>query len=414
MNKKYNGPNHCTTCDDIKAQIDPFIACLETAGYAANTICTKRAALRRFLVWKQRLKSRLGETDESEVAEFMATSSQLAPRRRGLASTALLLFLKHLRQQKVITTRIPEAPPTVSTMMEKRYAEFLRDEKGLAEWTVRVYLPLVPKLFDYLGKQHGTNSIRRLDASKLRAFLLKEAQGKSSEYVRSLASSLRSFLRYLHAVGDIPHDLSAAIPSVSRRTQPDVPKRLTAEEVDRVLATPDRTTATGRRDVAILLLLAKLGLRAGEVLALELGDIHWRTGEILVRGKGGRLDLLPMPQDVGTAIARYLRLDRGVRPTRRVFLRTHAPRVPFSASMSIGHIVCRVMVKANVERPKHIAAHLFRHSLASRMLQQGANLRDIAEVLRHRGISATEIYAKIDMRSLDDVVRPWPAQGGAR
>ncbi len=414
MNDNHKDRNPLAIGDAIAAQIGPFIESLKRTGYTPNTICTKRAALRRFLIWKRRLRFRSTEPDESEVAEFMATSSQLAPTHRGVASTALASFLEHLRQERVINTRAPEPPATASTKMEKRYAEFLRNEKGLAEWSLRVYLRLVPKLFDYLEKQHGNNSIRRLDASALRAFLLKDAQGKSSEYVRSLTSSLRSFLRFLQAVGEIQHDLSAAIPSVRRWTQPDIPKRLTAEEVDRVLAALDRTTAAGRRDFAILLLLAKLGLRAGEVLSLELGDIRWRTGEILVRGKGGRRDLLPLPRDVGAAIARYLRLDRGVRPTHRIFLRTHAPRVPFTTSVSISHIVCRAMAEADVERPKRGAAHLFRHSLASRMLQQGANLRDIAEVLRHRGIRATEIYAKIDMRQLHKVVRPWPALGGVR
>jgi site-specific recombinase XerD len=314
----------------------------------------------------------------------------------------------------VISTRAPEALETASSVLERRYSDFLRNEKGLAELSLHVYLPLVTDLLGYLEKQHGTISVRRLDASILRAFLFERARDRSSEYVRLLATSLRSFLRFLHAQGEIRHDLTAAIPTVRRWTQPGVPKKLTSEEVDRVLVAPDRATATGRRDFAILLLLAKLGLRSSEVLSLELGDMRWRTGEVLIRGKGGRQDLLPLPHDVGAAITRYLRLDRGSRPTPRIFLRTHAPRVPLTGPASIGHIVRRAMVQAGVERPIHIAAHLFRHTLASRMLQQGANLRDISEALRHRAPSTTEIYAKIDMRSLHEVVRPWPARGGAQ
>jgi site-specific recombinase XerD len=296
----------------------------------------------------------------------------------------------------------------------RRYAEFLRNEKGLAELSLRVYLPLVSQLLHFLEKQHGITSLRRLDTSVLRAFLFERAQDRSSEYVRLLATSLRSFLRFLHVRGEIRHDLTAAIPTVRRWSQPGVPKKLTSEEVNRVLAAPDRSTATGRRDYAILLLLAKLGLRSSEVLSLELGDIRWRTGEVLIRGKGSRRDLLPLTHDVGEAIARYLRLDRGIRPMQRVFLRTYAPRVPLTGPASIGHIVRRTLARADVERPMHIAAHLFRHTLASRMLQQGANLRDISEALRHRATSTTEIYAKIDMRSLSEVVRPWPAQGVAK
>src|SRR5690606_12078424 len=152
--------------------------------------------------------------------------------------------------------------------------------------------------------------------------------------------------------------------------------KLTSEEVDRVLAAPDRATATGRRDYAILLLLATLGLRSSEVLSLELGDIRWRTGEVLIRGKGKRQDFLPLPQNVGAAIASYLRLDRSIRPTQRVFLRTDAPRVPLRGPSSIGPMVRRASAQGKVERPKHIAAHLFRHALARRMLLQSATLGD--------------------------------------
>jgi integrase/recombinase XerD len=214
--------------------------------------------------------------------------------------------------------------------------------------------------------------------------------------------------------GEIRQDLTAAIPTVRRWSQPGVPKKLGTDEVNHVLAVPDRATATGRRDYAILLLLARLGLRSSEVLSLELGDFRWRAGEVLIRGKGSRRDLLPLPRDVGAAIARYLRLDRGNRPTQKVFLRTYAPRVPLAGPASIGHIVRRALAQADVERPMHIAAHLFRHTLASRMLQQGADLRDISEALRRRAPSTTEIYAKINMRSLNEVVRPWPAQGVAQ
>ena len=414
MNNNNNDPNHYAVCDVIAAQIAPFIAGLKTAGYAANTLCTKRAALRHFLAWRKRIKPPGSEPDESEVAEFMSNSCQLGPRHRCLALTALSGFLEHLRRCKVITTCAPKPLRTANFELESRYADFLRNEKGLAELSLQVYLPVVPDLLHYLAKQHGTASVRRLDAGVLRAFLFERARDRSSEYVRLQATSLRSFLRFLHAQGVVRHDLSDAIPTVRRWAQPGIPKKLTTAEVDRVLNAADRATATGRRDYAILLLLAKLGLRSSEVLSLELGDIRWRTGEVLIRGKGRRQDLLPLPRDVGAAIARYLQLDRDVRPTARVFLRANAPRVPLTGPASIGHIVRRAMVQAGVDRPKHIAAHLFRHTLASRMLQKGANLRDIAEMLRHRTPSTTELYAKIDMQSLNEVVRPWPKRGDAQ
>jgi integrase/recombinase XerD len=406
MNHKKKDP-----CDIIASQIEPFMAGLEVAGYAANTLCTKRAALQHFVSWRRHLKRRTAGPDESEVTEFMARACRLGLRHRCLASTALSAFLQHLRHRKIITTCAPKPPETASLVLTRRYAEYLRNEKGLAELSLRVYLPLVPQLLHYLEERHCITSLRRLDTSVLRAFLFDRAQERSSEYVRLLATSLRSFLRFLHVQGEIRHDLTAVIPTVCRWSQPGVPKKLSTDEVDRVLAVPDRATATGRRDYAILLLLARLGLRSSEVLSLELGDFRWRAGEVLIRGKGSRRDLLPLPRDVGAAIARYLRLDRGIRLTQQVFLRTYAPRVPLAGPASIGHIVRRALAQADVERPMHIAAHLFRHTLASRMLQQGADLRDISEALRHRAPSTTEIYAKIDIRSLNEVVRPWPMQG---
>lgn len=412
MNNSKNAPNSPDVRDTIESHFDGFISEVKAAGYAPGSVRTKRAALRRFLLWRRRRKPPGSEPDESEVAQFMARSPRITPRHRSLASTALTAFLGYLRRQGVIATSAPAPLETISSALENRYADFLRNDKGLAEPSLRVYLPLVADLLGYLEQQHGSMSVRELDAGKLRAFLFDRAKGRSSGFVRLLATSLRSFLRFLHAQGEISRDLTDAVPTVRRWAHPDIPRKLTPEEVDRVLGAPDRSTATGRRDLAILLLLSRLGLRSCEVLALELGDIRWRTGEILIRGKGGRRDLLPLPQDVGDALARHLRLDRDVRPTQRVFLRAHAPRVPLSGPAGIGHIVRRAMAQAAVERPKQIAAHLFRHSLASRMLQQGASLSDISEVLRHRSPGTTEIYAKIDMRSLNEVVRPWPTKGG--
>ena len=410
----HNTRTHHVVCDIIESHIEPFVATLKLAGYPANTLSTKRAALRKFVSWQRRTKHTRSEPDESDVTEFMANVCQLSKAHRSLASTALLGLLEYLRHQAVIATSAPKAPATTCSRLEQSYADFLRNEKGLSELSLAVYLPVVGHLLDYLRKQQGIPTVRQLDAPILRAFLLERAQDRSSEYVRLLAISLRSYLRFLHVRGKLRKDLTVAIPTVRKWSQAGIPKKLTPAEVDLVLAAPDRQTATGRRDYAILLLLAKLGLRSSEVIALELGDVRWRTGEIRIRGKGHRLEALPLPREVGTAMARYLQLDRGIRPAQRVFLRANAPRVPLTGPASIGHIVRRCMVQAGVERPKQIAAHLFRHTLASRMLQQGVKLRDISEVLRHRVQSSTEIYAKIDMNTLTEVVRPWPGQGGAR
>ena len=414
MNDTPNHPNHYSLNDVIATEIDPCIAGLKAAGYSASTLCTKRAALRQFVGWRRNDGVQGLEPDETQVHKFLTETCRVGSNRRCLASTALAAFLKHLRERGVIKTREPVQVPTPSSVLENRYTEFLRCEKGLAELSIRVYLPVAAHFLTSLQKRDGSLSLRRLDTEEVRAYLLKRAHNRSSGWVRLLAIGLRSFLRFLHAQGEIGQDLTTAIPSVRKWAQPGVPKRLTTDEVKRVLAAPNRATASGRRDYAILVLLARLGLRCSEVLSLELGDIRWRTGELLVRGKGSRKDLLPLPRDVGAAIASYLQRDRRSRCTRRIFLRTHAPRVPLTGPASIGHIVRLMMARAGVARPNRIAAHLFRHTLASRMLQHGADLYAISEALRHRVFSTTEIYAKIDMRSLSEVVRPWPTQGGGR
>lgn len=405
---------HPACHDVIQAHMAGFIANLKAAGYAHNTLSTKRVTLERFISWRGRRKRNQPELTESEISEFLTKSPQGDRSRRSVASHALFGFLDYLRRRNVVTTCAPKPPETVNSALVKRYADFLRNEKGLAELSLKVYLPVAKDLLHYLEKEHSIKSVRRLDASSLRAFLFERVQTRSSECVRLLATSLRSFLRFLYAQDEIPNDLTAAIPTVRRWAQPDVPKKLTPAEVKQVLNAPDPETATGRRDSAILLLLARLGLRASEILSIELGDLRWRTGEIVIRGKGKRQDLLPLPSDVGAAIVNYLRRDRGARPTQQVFLRTIAPRVPLSGPASIGQIVRRAMAKAGVERPPQIAAHLFRHTLASNMLQHGANLREISEVLRHKARTSTEIYAKIDMNALQEVARQWPAQGGVR
>ncbi len=413
MEDYHDHPSLRRITDIIQAQVAPFMDEQKSAGYAAGTLSTKRASLRRFLAWRRRRKMASPEPDEVEVTLYMRRSCPLGPKHRSLARRALLGFLQHLRRRGLISVAAAEPSGKTRCTLSCRYADYLRSEKGLSERSIEVYLPRVDDFLSHLVTRRGTPAVRGLDAGILRRFLLERARDLSGEGVRLLAVSLRCFLRFLHAQGEIPADLTAAIPTVRRRTPPGIPGQLTPEELERVLAAPDQTCSRGRRDRAILLLLARLGLRSREVLALELGDLRWRTGELLIRGKGSRQDLLPLPEDVGAAVAQYLRMDRGVRSTDRVFLRANAPLVPLTGSPSIGHIVRRAMAQAGVARPRRIAAHLFRHTLASRMLQRGARLREIAEVLRHRSPGTTEIYAKIDMRSLLEVVRPWPIRGGA-
>jgi len=225
---------------------------------------------------------------------------------------------------------------------------------------------------------------------------------------------LRSIGRFLWQRGAIDRDRAAGVPRVPDWRLATIPKYLSPEEVERVLQTCDRQTAIGRRDHAILLLLARLGLRAGEIIALELDDIQWRAGEILVRSsKRLSQDRLPLVAEVGEALATYLRRDRRPHAARRVFQCMKAPRRGFAHPSTVSTIVRRALVRAGL-CPALKGAHLLRHSLATRMLRQGASLPEIGLVLRHRTLQTTEIYAKVDLRGLRALAQPWPQMGGAQ
>jgi site-specific recombinase XerD len=213
--------------------------------------------------------------------------------------------------------------------------------------------------------------------------------------------------------GVVSAAMSKAIPMIRAHRPSALRRPLESSEVERILVTADLATRRGRRDRAILLLLARLGLRAGEVVMLELGDINWRTAEILVRGKGRLHERLPLPADVGAALALYLREDRAGEASRRVFLRISAPRVGFAGPCAVSAIVRLAMARAGIQRPPRAAAHLLRHSLATKMIRSGASLEEIGEVLRHRSRATTQLYAQVDFDSLRSVARPWPLAGGS-
>jgi site-specific recombinase XerD len=230
-----------------------------------------------------------------------------------------------------------------------------------------------------------------------------------------MVSALRSFFRFLLQRGEIATDLAACVPAVADWRLSTIPKYLGAEEVERLLSSCDRCTGIGRRDHAILLLLARLGLRASEVVVMELDDIDWRAGEIAVRGKGPQHDRLPLLQEVGEALTTYLRRDRPSVSTRRVFVRVRAPLRGFAGPVAISTIVRRAIQRADLRGlGKGVAAHLLRHSLATGLLRDGASMAEIGEVLRHRTPATTEIYAKVDIRSLRSLAQPWPGSGGGQ
>ncbi len=308
-----------------------------------------------------------------------------------------------------IFSSVPSESPSPCPLEETlhAYAEYLEHDRGLAAETIRHSLRAAHDLVvECLGR--GGLLWDQLHARDVTGFLLRYAERVRPSSAQVMASHLRRFLRYLHVQGALATDLACAVPSVADRGSPGrLPCRLEPEQVERLLASCDQTCARGQRDYAILLLLSRLGLRAGEVVALELSDIDWRAGVLSLRGKGPRRTRLPLPPDVGQALVTYLVEARPVCASQRVFLRWHPAVGGLSSSRAVSAIVRQALDRSGLA-PKRKGAHLLRHSLATEMLRKGACLAEIAQILRHRSLAVTEIYARVDLKGLRELAQPWP------
>lgn len=297
---------------------------------------------------------------------------------------------------------VAEPRSAIDAMLDD-YAGFLSTERALTPSVTQHYCTVAKRL---LVGCFGDSDPRpdQLTAKDLTQFVLGEVRRYQTGTVKLTVSALRSFMRYLHVRGDMPHDLSGALPALASWKLRGLPKALEATQLRQLLKACDRRTHVGRRDYAVLLLLARLGLRAGEVAALKLDDLAWDRGELRTRGKGQQYDTLPLPSDVGTAVARYLRSSRPRSLSRCIFLRVRAPTKELTA-VSVSAIVRNNALRAGLAP---INSHCLRHTAATQMLRQGGSLDEIAQVLRHRSQSTTAIYAKVDRLALRHVAQPWP------
>jgi site-specific recombinase XerD len=390
--------------------IDDFCTHLVDLGYTCTTVQKKVFVIEDFARWMQKEQVAVDDLDEQRAAQFVRAQRRRGYRCRG-TEWALLQIIEQLRGAGVVPLREPTRDDSPAATLLSRYEEHLRRERALAPSTIAVYRYFVRKFL--IERLDNSGVLDVLKAGAIRDFLLVHVRRLSPRRAQTLGNSLRSFLRFLFSRGETAVDLSFAVPTVRQWRLSAVPRHLPAQDVERLLRLCDVTSATGRRDHAILLLLARLGLRAGEVLALELDDLDWQEAKIVVRGKGLTRDYLPLLPDVGAAIALYLRKDRPPGRSRRLFLCMKAPRRGFSNSHSITSIVVRAFARAGLHPPLG-GAHTLRHSLAREMLRRGASLTEIGEVLRHRSAKTTEIYAKLDFDALREVALPWPLAGGER
>ena len=387
--------------------IDRYIVEITAQGYAPLSIRHQVSLLFALGGWLHRTRREPADLSESVATAFLRQYQKWRHAHVG-APAALRRFVAMLRRLGVVAP-VAEAPRTPAQKLVREYEQFLSRDRALSVQTVQAWTPYVSRFLRETFGKRGL-ALRALRPTHVTRFTRRHASRFGSSYRRKLVTSLRSFLRYLHYRGKTEYDLSVAVPAVPRWSLSTVPKHLPASEVKKLLASCDRRTALGRRNYAILLLLARLGLRAGEVINLHLDDIDWDNGHIAIRGKGGRHAQLPLPADVGCAVANYLKRDRPRCACRRVFIRDHAPICGLSRATAIAKVVCCALQRAGVASV-HKGAHLLRHSLATEMLRKGASLDEIGEVLRHRSPDTTAIYAKVDLNALRPLALAWPGGG---
>ena len=389
----------------LACELDGFAAWLATQGYARNTGGTKLRVVKHLSLWLENEGLGAEALDEECFEKFLGTCGP-----RGKPNGGVVLgreLLAHLRREG----RIPNAPEDARSTdainrVERTYEHFLVNERGLSPLTVGKYLAVVHA---FLTERFGTGAValETLLARDVNRFIVHHSRGFARSYAKGLAAALRSFLRHLHQRGDLAVDLAGAIPQITNWRLSELPKSLPPEKVESVLASCDRNTAVGRRDLAVLLLLARLGLRGGEVAKLTLEDVDWDKGLVTLSGKGQRREALPLPEEVGSALAAYLRDGRPPCRTRRVFVRAVAPYRGFSSTSAICCIVRRALARAGIDAPLK-GAHLLRRSLACGMLKNGASLEEIGQILRHRHPETTQIYAKVDLEALRMLAPAWP------
>ncbi|HYX47111.1 MAG TPA: site-specific integrase, partial [Sphingomicrobium sp.] len=341
----------------------------------------------------------------SVVNEFLA-ARRAQGYRLWLSPKALAPFIGYLGSLGFV---VPEAKAAWSQAeaLLARYRSYLVDVRGLVATSARGYVDMV-RPFVESRVRDGESGWMDLSHEDVIGFVRSTCHGRSIGSAKLALTALRSLLGYLHLEGLIPRSLDAAIPSVAGWRLTGLPRALEPGAVTRLLAACDRRTSSGRRDFAVLMLLVRLGLRAGEVRSLNLDDIDWRAGELVVRGKGNRIERLPLPAEVGEAVAAYLRRGRPVTAQgRAVFVRVRAPHRPLSSS----GLTQAVVAAASRAGLGQVTAHRLRHTVATQMVRSGVSLPEIAQVLRHRRLITTAIYAKVDRERLRLLARPWP--GGA-
>ncbi len=394
----------------LAAYIDPFAKWASEQGYAFCSLRRQVLLAACFSRWLGQQDVRMQSVSSEQAVQYLRYRARRVQIHKG--DTAALRYLIEFLNREGVTPVEETAEPRPNPVEQcaGEFESYLRKERVLAETTIINYMPHIQGFLKHRFGD-GTVQLSRLCAGDVVGFVQHQAPRLHPKRSKLMTTALRSFLQYARYCGEVTADLAAAVPVVPNWSRTTLPRGIMTEQVRQLLASINRRTAMGRRDYAILLLLARLGLRSSEVAFLDLDDIDWNLGQLNVRGKRGQCTELPLLPEVGKAIAAYLRHGRPESASRRLFLRAKAPLRGFQGACGVGSVVRHSLKRAKVNAPTY-GAHQFRHGLATEMLRRGASLGEIGELLRHRHPQTTTIYAKVDIDALRTLALPWP--GGAQ
>lgn len=380
-----------------------FMGRLASDGYAAGSIRNHLVRMAQLSRWLDR--ERLDATALSgKVVDRFLASRRAAGYRSWLSLRAFLPLLDHLRRLGVAPSDpAPVAATPIAVLME-RYATFLLEERGLQPNSAVDYVRDAQAFLSGLPSPDGGSDLGGLSGRDVVGYVRRQCAGGTVGHARRTTVRLRALLRFLFIDAVVDAPLAGLVPSVANRRDDWSPKAIGRSDAARLLRSCDRRTAVGRRDFAVLTVLSRLGLRAGEVAGMRLEDIDWRAGQVVIRGKGGRIEPLPLPHDVGEAVVGWLQRGRPRVDCRYVFTRMRAPMGGLSPA-GISKIVARACERAGLPRSH---AHRLRHFAATEMLHAGASLTEVGQVMRHTRLATTSGYANADQRGLSAVTRPWP------
>jgi len=396
--------------------VDDFASLLLAQGYPRKYLRTRFLVIKALNRWLIRKKIDMSKLDGRRIDQFIRyRSTQKEMCGRGEIVT-LNSFISMMRNRGVVPAEEVESKPM--NKIEKvltAYKGYLIEDKGLASSTIARYLLQSRKFLSAVFHRQPVN-FSTVSAHKIVTFIREYAHDHSGADSSLMVGSIRSFLRFLVFQGKIDSDLAKCVPTVPSRRNKRIPSHLSGDELKHLLKCSKGNASVRRRNYAILLLLARLGLRASEVATLSLDNIDWEHGDLTIQGKGNKLMKLPLPTDVGNALVAYLQHGRPSCISRRLFISARPPYRPFKNGGAVSTIVNRAVKRAGLN-PQKKGAHLLRHTLATECLRKGATLTEVGEILRHESIDTTAIYAKVDFTRLRTLVMSWPvpsADGGAR